>query len=84
MHLMSFDVDCAEWTCRTEVLAGAAADAALDIHHRYMQLFAVGSGAVLYHQYGSCGTVTSTIAALDAVGQGYAVGFYPYGMSYLR
>ena len=80
---VSFHIDGTEGTGGTEVLTGAAADAALGVDH--------GNPARIgprrlggHHGDGSGGTVTGTVAALLTVGEGDAVLAYPHGMTDLR
>ena len=82
VHLMSFNVDCAERTCRTQVLASSAAYATLGVHSRYLRR--IGIGAVRrHHRYSTHRTVTGAVATLYAIGQWYAVLLYPHSMAYL-
>ena len=79
---MSFHIDGCERTCRTKVLAGAAADTAFGVDSGELARVRI-VGIRRYHCYGACRTVAGTIAAFYTVGFHHTVSFDPYGMAYL-
>ena len=77
---MAFDINGAERTRRTQVLACAAPDAPLGIDGRNpdgAHVVAVGG----HHQDSSRGTMAGAVAALHTVGQRNAILSDPYGMA---
>ena len=80
---MSFDIDCAEGACRTEILAGSATDAPLFVHDRNLWRTGV-AGIRRHHLNGTGRTVPGTVSAFYSVGERHAVFLYPYGVAYLR
>lgn len=83
MLFVSFDIDGAERPRRTEVLAGAAADAALFVHDGNLRRTGrrrIGGD----HRDGPRGTMAGAVAALHAVGVDDTVGGDPYGVADLH
>ena len=79
MHFVTFHINCAEWSCRAEVLAGAATDALVFIHGRYFHRAV--RAFVIHHLDGSRWAVARTVAATDAIGQNHAILFNSHGMT---
>lgn len=68
MYLHTFDVNCAEWTGWTKVLASTATDTNLGVDSRvFLAIF------LLDHQDRTDRTMASAIAASYAIGAHYAV-----------
>ena len=82
MHFVPFDVDGAEGTRGTQILAGSTAYATTLVDGRDVgRLFVVGIGQ--YHLDGSYRTMTGTVVTTHPVIQGNTVLLDPDGMSYL-
>ena len=82
MHFVTFDIDGAERTRRTEVFASSATDAAFGVDNGYLERTGVGS-ILRNHLDGACRAMAFAIAAGHAVGIHHAVLFNPYGMAHL-
>ena len=85
MVFVTFYIDSAERTCRTQVFASTATDTAFRIDNRDhygLVLFAV-TAVERNHLYSSDRTMSSTIPAIYSVGKRDAVLFHPYGVAYL-
>lgn len=79
---VSLHVYGAERTCGAQILAGSAAYATLDVDGGdFGRILSVGIRR--HHGYGLRGTVAGAVAALDVVGEGYAVLLDPHGVAYL-
>ena len=82
MHHVPFYVNGAEWSGGAEILAGAAADAPALVdggdHYRLAVVL------VFHHLDSTSGAVAGAVAAADTIGEHYAVGFYPYGMTHVN
>ena len=79
---MSLYIDGTVGTCRTQVLTGTAADAALHIDDRDV----ARAGIALvggYHLDSSRGAMTLAVAAVDIIGEYDTVLTNPYGMPHL-
>ena len=93
MGFVTFYIDSAERTCRTQVFASTATDTAFRIDNRdhyglvLFAVFTTSSMAVTAvernHLYSSDRTMSSTIPAIYSVGKRDAVLFHPYGVAYL-
>ena len=83
MHLVSFNVNRAERTSRTQVFARSAAYATRLVDGRYFRRMLV-IGVKRHHGYCPGGTMARTVAALHAVCQRHAVLLNPHRMAYLR
>ena len=79
MHLITFNINRAEWSGRAEVLASTAADAAVLIHGGHFHR-AVGT-FVVHHLDGSSRAVAFAVAARNAVSQHDAILFNPHGVA---
>ena len=93
MVFVTFYIDRAERTCRTQVFASTATDTAFRIDDRdhyglvLFAVFATSSMAVTAvernHLYSSDRTMSSTIPAIYSIGKRDAVLFHPHGVAYL-
>ena len=93
MVFVTFYIDSAERTCRTQVFASTATDTAFRIDNRdhyglvLFAVFATSSMAVTAvernHLYSSDRTMSSTIPAIYSIGKRDAVLFHPHGVAYL-
>ena len=83
MHLVSFDVNRAERTRRTQVFARSATYAACLVDGRYFQRMLV-VGVERHHCDCPSGTMACAVAALHAVCQRHAVLLNPHRMAYLH
>ena len=82
MHFVPFDVDGAEGTRGTQILAGSTAYATTFVDGRDVgRLFVVG--VARNHIDSTHGTVACTVAALHTIVDGYTVLFDEYGMTNL-
>ena len=77
---MTFNVYGTERACRAEILAGSATDAAFHIDCRNLYRIKI-MGIRGDHLYRPGRTMACAVTALQAVGQRYAILFYPYGMT---
>ena len=82
VHFVTFDIDGAERTRRTEVFASSATDAAFGVDNGYLERTRVGS-ILRNHLNGACRAMAFAIAAGHAVSIHHAVLFNPYGMAHL-
>ena len=80
VHLVAFDIDGAERSCRTEVLTLAATYTPLAVHSRHLYLSSVGSG-IVHHLYSPRWAMPCTCATAVTVADRDAVVGYPYRVS---
>ena len=81
VHFIPFHVNCAEWSGRAEVLAGAAADAFVLVDGRHLHLAV--RAFIVHHLDGTSGAMPCAVAAADAVSQHHAVLLDPNGMTHM-
>lgn len=81
MYFMTFYIDCAERTCRTQIFARTAADAPFFENGRNQQRCLVSCNAA-DHLYSSGRAVSRAVAAGYSVSIHYAVVINDYGMAY--
>lgn len=79
---MPFDVDGAERSSRTKVLARTASDAPFGVDRRNLRRVGIVDVGK-HHLYGSGWAMPGAVAAFHAVGQRYAIVLDPYGVTYL-
>lgn len=82
MYFVSFNVNCGERSCRTQILAGTASDASFLIDCRNHQRLRV-IRILPDHTDGSGRAVTCTVAAADFISIHDAVIKIHYSVSYL-
>ena len=78
MSGIAFYIYCAEWSCRAQVFALAAADASLGINGRHLHFATIGIG-VIDHQNSLRLAAACADAAFVALGYGDAVLLDPHG-----
>ena len=66
MHFAAFDIDSAEWACGAQMLAFAAANAALGVHNRHLKR-CVGKTVARHKLNGACGATAVAKVAADAL-----------------
>lgn len=82
MNFMTLNVYGAEWSGRAEVFASAATDTYLFVYYRNprrLRIRRIGG----YHLNGAYGAMARAVAAVNAIGERYAILLYPYGMANL-
>ena len=80
MHFATFDVDGAQRTCRTQMLARATANAAFGINDRNLAR-AVLVGVFRHHLYGTNRAMSCAVAATYTIGHNHAIFAQPNGIT---
>lgn len=81
MHYIAFNIDGAERTCWAEMLTGTTADTLDLVDGRHHDGLAVM--LVFNHLDGTGGTVSSTVATTDTIGEDDTVVFNPNRVTYV-
>ena len=77
---VSFDIDCAERSCRAEVFALAAAYTAFVVNSRHLYGTSVGS-SIIHHLNSLCRAMACTSTAVVAFVHRDTVGCYPHSVT---
>ena len=80
MHLAAFDVNCAQRTCRAQMLASAAANATFGVDSRNLKAIWL-VGVHRNHIDGADRAMLRAVTTIYTIGFNNAVLFYPNGVT---